>query len=255
MLVRSNRRGSAPHPAIYIAVGCLLGLLTIVGIVASPLAAMSATSVAAMKALPAACSTYRTNVDGTDAANVVEYGDQGYVYVNTSETLSGLNNTIYRSLFIISTAGNDVEVGWAAGPDIGSPMNKPTLYAEWVSDGTDSLPQFNGTINSNTNYQFVVKNVGDVGIWRFVFSNDSSPFDYSPTMNFNTGQAVTNSEHHNNCDTMWAHFYNLEDAPNTDSWTNYGDYECLSDNSINGWYFNRTSNNEGYVTQTPGVAC
>jgi|SRR5580658_144360 hypothetical protein len=242
--------------AFCVLAGSLLGGVALIGTLASSAPAMPSAFAASAKITQDSCSSHHVNVQGYDEDLFdASYGNQGDVYVSTSGTLGGLDGPIARSLFIVSSTGDDVEVGWAAGPDTGSPMDEPTLYAEWVNDGVDSTAQYDGSIDTNTNYVFDVENEGGVGVWRFKFDG-GNPFNYSPTMNFNYGTAITNSEHFESCDSLWAHFYNLKDEGSIDNWDSaYFDYECWSNNSINDWYFNRSSNSESYVTQTPGVTC
>ena len=255
--VRWQYRRRSPYVAVCLAVGCVLGLATIGGmILSSATPAVAGTPAASDQIAPASCVATHTNVEGYNAADAALYGNEAMIYVSDSATLNSSQAGIYRSLFIWGPPGNDVEVGWAGGPETGSPMNEPTVYSEWVSDGADSYAQWYGTINSNTDYHFKVENVGDIGIWRFYFDGDSTPFKYSPTMNFNTGYALTNSEHHNNCDSMWAHFYGLGDSPSIGNWTSsYGDLECWTDNSVNDWLFYKDSNSENHVYNTIGITC
>lgn len=177
------------------------------------------------------------------------------MYINDRSTLNGVQDYIVRSLFINSLPGNDVEVGWAAGVGI-IPNNNPTPYAEWINRGADSFIQATGQILSTNSYlTFKVENVGNAGIWRFYLDNQSSPFNYSPTMNFNNGLPATNSEHDSTCDSLWSHMYGLQDQPNIGHWQNYTNLQCYIDTSVNQWYFDRISNNEEYVSLNTGITC
>ncbi len=74
-----------------------------------------------------------------------------------------------------------------------------------VNRGVDSFPQYYtgyGLVDNNS-YIFDVFNSGHRGIFRFKMASDPSPFNYSPTMNFNQGPVITNSEHYNSCDSMY----------------------------------------------------
>jgi len=129
--------------------------------------------------------------------------------------------------------------------------NTAVVYAEWVNDGVDSGPQetsYDPTTNANVHVR--VENVGDRDIWRFVVANQGSPFNYSPTMDFNSGYTITNSEHYINCDTLYASFQNLDYSDSPGNWTSsYEDYQCYFDDSDD-WYFHLNSNSSSDVTQT-----
>ncbi|MGH3399134.1 MAG: hypothetical protein ACRDPO_31065 [Streptosporangiaceae bacterium] len=210
---------------------------------------------------PPPCAANHVNVEGYDANKPPSYGNEGSIYVLTQSTLNGINDNIYRSLFVRGPGGssgnsfyNDVEVDWTAGNGMFS--NTPVVYSEWVIDGQDSGQQnYTGyTLNPNTNYHFKVENVGGDRIFRFVVDGQSSPFNYSPQVNFNEGYDITNSEHHNNCDTLYANFTNLQWSPSYGTWSTsgYQDYECFADNSTD-WYFHKNSNTSSDVTQNFGV--
>jgi hypothetical protein len=199
-----------------------------------------------------ACGTAHENVEGYDYTDP-HYGNGGLQYVNTSSTLSTLHGPIFRSLFIWSDSGNDVEVGWT---DDNGGHNSPVVYAEWVNRGVDSGPQFytGYSLNYNTDYTFKVQNIGHQYIFRYYIDGQGTPFNYSPTMNFQQGYALSNSERHNNCgDSMWTHQYSLQYFSSSGSWNNYSslaEYYC---NATNGWEFNRISNTEDYVDQSGGT--
>jgi hypothetical protein len=114
--------------------------------------------------------------------------------------INNLNSAIFRSIFVLNSFGNDVEVGWMANNE---GFSDPTVYAEWLNRGADSLPQpFTLQVLNENSYQgFYVDNVGHIDIFRFYVGG--LRFDYSPTMIFNTGYTITNSEHYNQCDSLW----------------------------------------------------
>jgi len=75
-------------------------------------------------------------------------------------------------------------------------------------------------------------------------------FNHSPTMDFNSGYTITNSEHYINCDTLYASFQNLDYSDSPGNWTSsYEDYQCYFDDSDD-WYFHLNSNSSSDVTQT-----
>ena len=208
------------------------------------------------------CASSHVNVEGYDANKPNSYGNEGSIYVSTQTALNGIQDNIYRSLFVRGPGGttgnhfdNDVEVGWTAGNGISS--NTPVVYAEWTILGQDSGQQnYTGyTLQPDHTYHFEVKNVGGQRIFRFVVDGQSQPFDYSPQVQFNYGFNITNSEHHNNCDTLYASFTNLQWSPSLGNWSTngYQNYKCYADNSTT-WYFHRNSNESSDVTQT-SAAC
>lgn len=151
---------------------------------------------------------------------------------------------------------NDVEVGWSAHANGHS---GPTVYAEWINRGTDSYPQYYTSYHLNYDsysYSFFVFNSGHQGIFRFKMSGDSSPFNYSPTMNFNQGMILTNSEHYNSCDTLYTEERNLNYFDSSGNWHyGYGDLKCYDVTSINDWLFNKIDNTDLKVDQNSGVTC
>ncbi len=125
------------------------------------------------------------------------------------------------------------------------------MYAEWINKGVDSgVQEYRGyTLNTNGTYHFKVENLGDQGIWRFVVDGQSQPFNYSPTMAFNTGLPLNNSERYNSCDSLYASFTYLKYASQPGVWAgSYKDLECDVD-TANGWYFHKISNSSSDVTQ------
>src|SRR6266567_5157476 len=236
--------GSARRILSFVALGCLLGAATVVGTVL----------VSVTPAL-ASCSDFHTNVEGKDTSGNY-YGNRAFIYVNTSSVINNLNNSIFRSLGVVGSFGNDVEVGWSANNPPGS-HSGPTVYAEWINRDTDSRPRFYSgySLKLDTNYTFLVENVGHINIFRFKVDGQSSPFDYSPTMNFNTGTVITNSEHYNTCDSLYTHMYALSHMRSDTSWHDYDNLACLLNNSGGNWLFNKISNTELKVDPNTGSTC
>jgi hypothetical protein len=231
---------------IFVATGCLLGTLTV-----------AATVLGSAGPAFAACSSHHTNVEGYDSNNN-RYGNYAVIYVNTSSTINNANGPIFRSLFVQGGSfDNDVEVGWTANN--GGPSNsRPTVYAEWVNRGVDSLPQFytGFSLNYDTYYSFMVFNSGHQEIFRFKVGNEVSPFNYSPTMNFDLGRVITNSEHYNSCDSLWTDMQSLSYYNSSGNFINgYGNLACFSNDSVNDWLFNKIDNTELKVDQNVGVTC
>jgi hypothetical protein len=208
----------------------------------------------------ARCASNHVNVEGYDASQPNSYGNEGDLYVLKQDTLNGVQDNIYRSLFVRGPGGvtgnhfnNDVEVGWTAGNGMFS--NTPVVYAEWTILGQDSGQQnYTGfSLQPDHTYHFEVKNVGGDRIFRFVVDGQSQPFNYSPQVQFNYGLNITNSEHHSNCDTLYASFTSLQWSPSRGNWSTsgYEDYKCYSDNSTD-WYFHKNSNTSSDVTQNSG---
>ena len=232
------------HILLLIATGCLLGALTVVTTVLGPTAPAFAS-----------CSSHHTNVEGDDFGSN-RYGNSAEIYVNTSSTIDSLNDSIFRSLFVTSGSwDNDVEIGWSAH---NGDHSGPTVYAEWVNRGVDSGPQFytGYSLNHNSYSSFSVFNSGHQGIFRFKVDNQSSPFSYSPTMNFNLGPIITNSEHDNSCDSLWTDMFSLSYFNSSGNWiAGYGNLECFYDNSVNDWLFNVIDNSELKVDENTDLTC
>lgn len=241
-----SRRSLSPlgRILVFVAAGSLAGALTVVAVVLGT----------AAPAL-AACTAHHTNVEGYDTA-AIRYGNSASIYVNTSSTVSSSVDSIFRSLFVSNGSfDNDVEVGWTAN---NGGHSGPTVYSEWVNRGADSGPQFytGYSLNYDTHYRFSVINVGHIDIFRFLVDGQSSPFNYSPTMNFNRGTVITNSEHHNTCDSMWTDMSGLEYFDSSGNYVSgYGNLACYYNGSINDWLFNKISNTELKVDQGTGSSC
>jgi len=236
-------RRKSGSTATCVLAGCVLGLAT-VGVA---LFTKTAPSLAAADS----CVTHHTNVEGYDKGLADAFGNKGYIYINTSSVIGSLHDDIARSLAVIFPNGDDVEVGWFADPQAG--YHNPTVYAEWINHGVDSgtQPDTSFSLSENSDVRFRVENVGDNDIWRFVVDGQSSPFNYSPTMEYNYGQPLTNSEHYNSCDSLYTDMYDLSDASSPGYWqSSYTNLECYIDTSVNDWYFHKISNSELDVTQT-----
>ncbi|HEV2372741.1 MAG TPA: hypothetical protein VGS19_11280 [Streptosporangiaceae bacterium] len=196
--------------------------------------------------------TTHQNVEADDnGPGQTAYGNQAMIATNGQGTLNGTRAQVSRSLFIWFSPGNDVEVGWATG---GSPMNEPTLYAEWVDNGQDSLQQWAGTIGAGADWHFEVDNAHGIGIFRFHFDGATRPFNYSPTMRFNQGWALTNSERRNTCDTLWTHFSSLQDQTSLTHWQPWAQLVCFADTAP-GWNMAEISNSELFVQNSGGHVC
>jgi hypothetical protein len=238
------------HRLIPLMLGGILGVATIL-VSTSQVGASAASQTPASH--PGSCLNFHANVDGYDASEPRSYGDEGDIYVNTESALSTLQDSIFRSLFVIAASGDDVEIGWTDGGGIGT----PTVYSEWINDGVDSdrQPYRGYSLSTNSTYHFRVENVGNQDIWRFIVDGQSGPFNYSPTMNFNYGFNLNNSERYNNCDPLYTSFTELGYSNSPTNWVgSYLDLECAGDTSSD-YYFNKLSDNENNVTLTPGVKC
>lgn len=239
----NRSRGRIARRATFrIAASCLLGVATISG-----------TTLASVTSASASCATNHVAVNGYDENNSSAFGNKGYIYVNTSSVIDGLQDAISRSLFLYGPAGYNVEVGWAANEN---GYRNPTVYAEWEINGTTEPPYYDPNSNgqnlaTDSNHRFRVENVGNNGIFRFIFDGDPSPFAYGPTLPFQYGTPHGQSEHYNQCDSLYTHMYDLSYAINeTPDWSSsYNDLECYGDTSTT-WYFHKNSDSDFDVTQT-----
>lgn len=231
--------------AARIGAGCLLGVATIAG---TGVAAV-ATSRASAAALNT-CVNHHTNVEAYDASASNYYGNKGYVYINTSGALAGLKDAIWRSLFVISTTGTqDVEFGWT---DNNSVYLAPTVASDYEVAGTTQPPSFwpSFNLNTNSNVRFRIENLGGHGIFRYVVDGQTSPIAYSPTMSFNSGFAMANDEHYNNCDTLFTDMFSMQDQIGlNDTWGDWGSLACLVNTSVNAWYLHEVTGTELQVNQ------
>lgn len=137
----------------------------------------------------------------------------------------------------------------------------PTAYSEWKIGSTDSGFQYytGYSLSAGNNYVFTVVN-GANNTWQYYVDNQSAPFASSPTMPFNNGYSVANSERHNSCDSLWTHMYSLNYFSRSGSWSSsYDDLVCWSNDSTPGpnpYYLYKNSNSELHVyTSSSGTLC
>lgn len=240
---RSGR--AAGWIAARIGAGCLLGAATLAG-----------TSMAGGTGMAAAarvndCVNHHANVAGYDAQGPAFYGTKGYIYVNTSGALSGLNGAVWRSFFDYDgNSMENVEFGWT---DNNSVYSTPTPASDYMVAGTTQPPSFwpSFVLFYNSNYRFRIENLGGKGIFRYVIDGQASPIAYSPTMDFNTGFAVTNSEHYNSCDTLWTDMFSLQHQTDLNpDWSDWANIACWRNDSVNDWYLHKVNATEVQVNQT-----
>jgi hypothetical protein len=242
-----------------LAAGCALGLAMIGILVPGTHASAAGTAGTAgtAAARPARCRSIHANVEGYDARLPRAYGNQGYIYVNGRGALAHLHNYVARSLFVIGPGVahgrflNDVEIGWTAGP---GRLRTPQVYAEWVNRGVDSkFRRYPGyRLLGGASFRFRVQDPGRRSVWQFLIGNRSRPFDFSPRMDFSHGYVLTNSEHYNTCDSLYARFHGLRYASAPHRWQpHYLDLKCYLNDS-RGWYFHRVSNDAAAVTDRRG---
>jgi hypothetical protein len=204
------------------------------------------------------CSSSHANVEGFDAGPLGTYGNKGYIYINTQATLGATHDAVWRSLFVVSDAGDWVEFGWTEQRQAG--IDSPTPAADWSIDGqpTPGAMTFNHALAYNSDVRFRIENIGTSDIFRFVIADESSPLGYSPALQFGSGFPLTNSEHYNTCDSMWTHMYDLAYELPEGTW-NSGYQDLKQDCSLafkgDGWLLDKISNSELQVNQTSGTQC
>jgi hypothetical protein len=200
------------------------------------------------------CPTNRVKSKGYDYVER-HAGNQAWIYVNTSSTLSNLQDSDARSLFVESAdgSGDNVEVGWVAN-DGG--YQAPTVYAAWQNYGVEIHPRYytGYHLDYDSNAHFTVEDKFTDGF--FDFEVGGYGFDSSPLMSFSYGYDVTQSEHFNSCDSMWAHFFDLSYYNVQRQWVS--PYEGLSylyctPGSV--WGYHKIDNSEQYVDQSADAQC
>jgi hypothetical protein len=230
-------RGSARRLASLIALGCLLGAATAAG--------TTFLSAAPAPADTSSCSAAVANVEGGRSS--FHYGVNGEAYVNTSTTVNAYNDGFVRSFGVIVDNNNWVEIGWSAHI---AGTTSPQAFAEWDNNGTPGAKNYK-LVSYGTDPGFQIQNVGHIEIFRFYFNTETSPFAYSPTMTFNTGQPIGNSERHNWCQSLYAHMQNLADQLSDGSFETWDDWSwCLNDSARNPYYIHKDSSTEFHVTAT-----
>jgi hypothetical protein len=202
-------------------------------------------------ALAQDCESYHTNMEAYDAT-AERFGIGGEVYVNDSTTLGDLQQSVWRSIFVFHDNSDWTETGWADGPYSG--VSSPTEYVTWDNDGTSSGTQFFNALDYDSDYFY--KNQDQYGNEVYYFYVDGSELTYSPEMGFYKGDILTNSEHYDTCDSLWAHFYDLEYFNDDENWVSpLGDLEPYACDSDGNWLLNIVSDSELYVDQNDGVDC
>jgi hypothetical protein len=210
----------------------------------------------------AACTSSHSNVEGANKANTSVFGNRANILIN-SITYSQLNTWIARSVFVwgggLDSNGkflNDVEVGWIGNT---SGHTNPTLYFEWVDRGTDSHVRYSSDLTNDigANHGFKVQDANGDKIWTAYYKSSTQAFDSSPVMNFNNGEAITNSERNNTCDTQYAHFNNLKtcNTHNPCSWSVYGNLQCFAITGTTDYKFYKISDSEHYVQNNVTTTC
>lgn len=248
--MRPERGGSARRLACLIALGCLLGAATAAGITAAGI-----TFVSAAHASANTCSVETAQVEGGRISD--HYGNNGLVYVNTESTVNAYDNGLVRSIALSVDNQNFVEVGWSAHI---AGTTSPQAFAEWDNAGTPGSKNYK-LVSYNTDYGFTIENYGGVKIFRFYFDGETSPFAYSPTMSFNTGEPLGNSERRNWCQSLYAHMYNLSDLTNSivngGSWETWDNWTgCTNTTVRNPYYMHKDSDTELHVTSnSSGKLC
>lgn len=221
--------------------------------------AVVATSlIAAISPAPAlaSCVDYHTNMDGYDAT-AFRFGTGGEIYVNTEGTLDNLQSADYRSFFVFHDNIDFAEVGWGANA---YGHSSPTAYIYWDNNGAhppNNQPEFYKTLTYNTDWHFKVQDTyGDETFYVYL-DDENTPFNQTPTMGFYKGDAVTNSEHYNSCDSLWTHMWDLSYFNEYHNWvSSFGDLEKWTCNDYNGnWLFNKISNSELYIDSNDGHPC
>jgi hypothetical protein len=240
--MKPERSGSARRLACLTALGCLLGAATVAG--------MTFVSAAA-PASADTCSAAYANVEGGRLSQ--HYGNRGHIYVNTNSTVNAYNYGFIRSLGVISDNNNYVEIGWSAHI---SGTTSPQVFAEWNDRGTPNGYNYKLVPYDTDQWFKVVNPPGGNPIFQYWFGDDSSPFKYSPTMNFGTGQVLGNSERRNWCQSLFTHMYDLNDYTSSGWETWDGWAGCTNTTSRNPFYMHKDSDTELHVTSSSsGALC
>ncbi len=200
----------------------------------------------------AACDDQHQNVEGRDLSS--DYGNKGSLYVNNI-AFQTLNKAIHRSLFIIHSSGNDVEVGWTAN---NGGVDDPRVYFEFVANGSDSGPRFDVYLSPDVTYNFRVSAPGAPnGNGNYTWSAYINGYAFdSVILGYDTGVPYTNSERRNTCDTGWASFTNLDRCRSNAGWQcdwagRYSNLVCAFDN-MGDYKYNKIDNTYQEVDHLSG---
>jgi hypothetical protein len=242
-----RQRGSAlGWAAARIGAGCLLGAATLAGAGVAAAGAGAASTAAAANA----CVSHHTNVEGYDAQGSGFWGTKGYIYINTAGALTGLNDAIWRTFLVISgSQTQNVEFGWT---DNNGGHSSPVPGSDYMVGGMTQPPSFwpSFSLDYNSNVRFRIENLGNQGVFRYVIDGQSAPIAYSPTMTFDTGFTVANSEHYNSCDTLWTDMFSLQHQTAINpAWSDWANIACWFSSSVNDWYLHKITSTEVQVDQ------
>jgi hypothetical protein len=214
-----------------------------------------------------ACATVNPSrhVEGYDQGSnapqtygVPHYGNAATIYVSTQSTVNSFKDADVRSIAVVGVSSlDDVEIGWGSDPING--LRHPFVFTAHQVNGVQNPPYnyYGGfSLSYDNDYRFKVQDSNQDGYFDYYVGDpgNTSLFRTSPKMVFVKGLVVTNSEHYNSCDSLWAHMNNLSYFNISNNWVNSYDYLweylCTSQNS---WLFNKISNNEHYVGENAGV--
>jgi len=242
--MRLERGGRARRLTCLIALGCLMGAATAAGVA---LLSAAPAPLSAAPASAAACSAEQANVEGGRTS--YHYGVRGDVYVNSRATVNAYNYGFVRSLAMLLDNNNFVEIGWSAHI---AGTTSPQVFAEWDNNGVADAVNYNIHPLYGNNYGFTIENYGHVRIFRFYFG--STLLGYSPTMIFNDAKPIGNSERKNWCQSLWAHFYNLNDYTPSRTWENWDNWAfCFNSSHLspgNPFFMHKDSATQFHVYAT-----
>lgn len=213
--------------------------------------------VSAAPASAASCSAETAQVEGGRLA--FEYGSNADIYVNTSATVNAYDAGFVRSVGVVLDGNNWVEIGWSAHI---AGTTSPQVFIEWDNNGAHGPvpPQNFDHLNYGTNYgPFAPANVGHHQIFRFYYQGNV--IGYSPTMTFDSGQPLGNSERNNWCQSLWTNMYNLNDFTSSGIWEgSWDDWAgCLNTSTSstgNPYYMHKNSSTQLTVTaSSSGSLC
>lgn len=217
----------------------------VVGVATSGLMASLWSGVIGSQPAYASCDTGFSGVSGTDAAYS---GFQGVTGNWVAFQFSTVQCSSVRSIVARNWSGsNQAEFGWFTQ---GSATNH-VPFAVWMVDGVYHEHDNPGGISnmgvqtSGHKYELVNANVNTYWAWNF----DGTYLESHQISALTTADTViTNSERHNGNDSLWAHFYYLNDCRSIDNctWWGFKDLEQAG-NTTQRWLFCKSSATGHYV--------
>ena len=149
-----------------------------------------------------------------------------------------------NSIWIIKDADNIVELGWYERGE-GSGGGDLKFFRTWTVSGIYHEESW-GSPSENTDHTFLLYTLNGDEAWRYVVDGEQkTPTIIAPDLYY--GYAGAMRERHDNCDSGWAHWWNLQQCSDPAcSWT---PWQSINERNINDpdWFLDFVSISNFFV--------